>query len=456
MKNERQERRVSIVLSTYNREDMLPITINSILAQTYKDYELLIIDDGSTDHTRELLETYEDPRIRTFFLEENQYYCAAANYGICKAEAPYIAFATSDDVWEPEKLELQMEYLEARPECGACFTFSDVIDEEGRPAKNEFEMLSGLLMRSFHTKKEWIQQFIFEGNCLCHPSAVVRKTVLDEVGDYHLLYCQAADMELWLRIVRRYPIHVIEKELVHYRCYRNPNAQISGAEELKAARFLNEHMIIRRKFINDLSDEEMVEFFGDCFRNPDAASHVEIEIEKAFLLMNCAHGLPDFHILGIEKFEELLRNPEAVRILKKTYHVGPKDIYQWNLGHFYMDFGIHVRLDRQDRKALIQKEELHQGQEYIQSLQEYRNRLVHQVDEQDHRIGELQNELEEALLEGEKARAELMETDRKLQMSSRRLQEEEEDLEKTKLLLQEALLQQLALQEKTGIRKKFR
>ena len=63
---------------------------------------------------------------------------------------------------------------------------------------------------------------------------------------------------------------------------------------------------------------------------------------------------------------------------------------------------------------------------------------------------------EEALLEGEKARAELMETDRKLQMSSRRLQEEEEDLEKTKLLLQEALLQQLALQEKTGIRKKFR
>lgn len=448
-----EKRKLSIVLATYNRAHTLRATLDSILAQTYGDFELLIVDDGSTDHTREILSSYDDVRIHPFFLEENQYYCAAANYGISQAAGEFIAFATSDDLWEPDKLKLQMEYLESRPECGACFTYSDVIDEEGRPAAEEFEMLSGLLMRSFHTRKEWIQQFIFEGNCLCHPSSVVRRSVLEDVGGYHLLYCQAADMELWLRIVRKYPIHVIEKELVHYRCYRNPNRQISGAEEMKAARFVNEHMIIRRNFINSLFDEEMVEFFGDRFRYPDAASHLELQIEKAFLLMNCAKGLPDFRILGIEKFEELLRDPKAVQVLKETYQVEPKDIYQWNLGHFYMDFGIHVRLDRQDRKILVQKEELRRERSYIDGLQEYRDALERKKTQGEQKIEELTDALEAAFLKEEKIRTEQMELERKFQATHRKLCEEEEDLEKTKLLLQEALLQKLELQEKIRIRK---
>lgn len=440
--------KISIVLSTYNRAHTLKATIDSILAQSYEMFELLIVDDGSTDQTKELLETYKDQRIRTFYLEENQYYCAAANYGIAQAKGEYIAFATSDDPWEPRKLKMQMEYLEARPECGACFTFSDVIDEEGNPAQDQFEMISGLLMRNYYTRKEWIQQFIFDGNCLCHPSSVIRKEVLDEVGGYHLFYCQSADMELWLRIVRRYPIHVIEENLVHYRCYRNPNAQISGAEELKAARFLNEHMIIRRNFINHLSDEEMIEFFGDCFQNQNAAEHLELEIEKAFLLMGCAKGLPDFRILGIEKFEELLQIPEAVKLLREKYHVRPQEIYQWNLGHYYVDFGIHVRMDKQDRKTLLQKETIYKSELYIEALQKYRDALTDRICQYQKDTGRLKDRLEETQLQADKLEEQWMEAERQLQISRHMQKEKEEELESTKRLLKESLLQKLALEEK--------
>lgn len=452
---------ISIILCTYNRAHTLKTTIDSILGQTYREFDLWIIDDGSTDSTQQILQEYEDERIRLITLEENQYYCAAANYGLTLTNEKYIAFATSDDVWEPEKLELQLHYLEARPECGGCFTFSDVIDEQGRSAKEDFEMLSGLLVKKFYNRKDWIEHFIFEGNCLCHPSAVIRKDVLDDVGGFNLLYCQAADMELWLRIVRKYPIHVIEKNLVHYRCYRNPEAQVSGANDLKAARFVNEHMIIRKNFINSLSDREMVEFFGEHFRNPDAGTHLEMEIEKAFLLMNCARGLPDFRILGIEKLEEVLRLPGAVETLKKTYHVGLKDIYEWNLGHFYMDFGIHVRMDRQDRKVLVLKEKLRKEKAYTKGLEKYRNEMTDSLEEAATRLRERDRELErraakieEVRAEREKIRAEkekikeeAMETDRQWHVMEMAVREKEKEVEEAEGLLREALMQRLAAEE---------
>lgn len=438
---------VSIVLSTYNRAGTLRMTVDSILQQTYEDFELIIVDDGSTDCTKELLEEYTDKRIRLFFLEENQFYCMAANYGLQQVKGEYVAFATSDDLWEKEKLELQVNYLEKRKECGACFTYSDVIDENGESAKEQFDMLSGLLVKNFYTQKDWVQHFIFEGNCLSHPSAVVRKEVLDRVGGFNLLYCQSADMDLWLRIVRYYPIHVIDKELVHFRCYKNPRHQISGADELKAARFLNEHMIIRRKFIQDLSDEEMIKFFGDCFRNKDAGSHLELEIEKAFLLMNCTKGLPDFRIMGIEKFEELLANPKVVLILKEKYHVKLQDIYKWNLEHFYMDFGIHVRLAEQDRQVLILREQLQKEKEYTQGLQRLRSELQGELQQAKSRIEEQEEELENRQNHIEEIRKKMIETELCLTVKEKELREEKEAHENTVSLLEEALLEKLKMQE---------
>ena len=108
---------VSIILCTYNRENSIRYSIDSILEQTYQNWELIIVDDGSTDGTEKILEEYQDHRIRKIVLSDNSYYCYAANKGIREASGKYIAFATSDDIWEKTKLEKQIAYLEAHPEC---------------------------------------------------------------------------------------------------------------------------------------------------------------------------------------------------------------------------------------------------------------------------------------------------------------------------------------------------
>lgn len=441
---------ISIVLCTYNRAHTLKETINSILMQTYQDFELIIVDDGSTDNTLELLEEYEDQRIRIFPRKKNQYYCIAANYGIRQMRGEYLAFATSDDTWEPQKLEQQVALLTSASNYAACFTFSDIIDENSHPADNEFEMLSGLLMKNYTEQKDWIQHFIFEGNCLCHPSAVIRREVIKEVGGFNLIYCQAGDMELWLRIIRKYPIYVIEKPLVHYRCYKNPMEQVSGADEMKSARFFNEHMLIRRNFIEDLSDDEMQRFFQDCFWKKDAQSHMELEIEKALLLMNCTHHLPDLRILGIEKFERLLRDPEVLEVLNESYHITIHDIYEWNRGHFYMDFGIHVRLAEQDRtcEKLRATVEMQQGAlEETKAVVEAQKRTIGQQEQENvskrKRIQELE-ELEQRLEET------IKEQTYTLTVAKKDREKSAQELEELEKLLEEAVLDNLRIKEEAS------
>ena len=254
---------VSIILCTYNRAHTLKATIDSILAQTYTDFELILVDDGSTDRTQELLAEYSDERIRSYVLEENSFYCAAANFGLTKVRGDYIAFATSDDVWNLRKLERQLDYMEKRKDCGACFTFVHLIDENGDNADEKYKDMLNVFRKLYYSRRDWIQRFIFEGNCLCHPTAVVRKEVLDKVGGYHVFYSLLADMELWLRIVRYYPIHVIEEDLLGYRMFEDQTKQVSGATEKKRTKSLNEHMIIRNNFINDLSEQELEDFFAN-------------------------------------------------------------------------------------------------------------------------------------------------------------------------------------------------
>lgn len=335
---------ISILLCTYNRERLLKESIDSILMQTYRDFELIIVDDGSTDGTRTLLESYKDDRIRLIFQEKNKFYCRTANEAIKLMKGEYLAIANSDDTWHPEKLEKQMKYLEVHPECGTCFTFANVIDENGEPADEDFPEIAKLMKQSFETREEWMRYFIIDGNCVAHPSAVIPKWMVEKLGGFHLLFCQGADLEMWIRVVRQAPIHVIPEALTNYRCHHNPENQISGADRLKTARFMNEHMIMRKKLINMLDDEELRRYFGVLFRKKDASTHLEFEIERAFILSECVKGLPKLNVLGVEKFEEILDHyqEEAVEVLEQEYQVTLKDLYQLNLQHFYVDFGVHT------------------------------------------------------------------------------------------------------------------
>ena len=108
--------KVSIIIPTYNRADVLSLSVQSVLQQTYADFELLIVDDGSSDNTDIVVESWHDDRIRYLKLPENKGVAAARNEGIRQAKYDYIAFQDSDDCWMPDKLEKQMDFFMQNPE----------------------------------------------------------------------------------------------------------------------------------------------------------------------------------------------------------------------------------------------------------------------------------------------------------------------------------------------------
>lgn len=328
---------VSIVLCTYNRENYLGRAIDSVLAQTYTDWELILVDDGSTDHTEELVRAYTDPRIHYYKMEKNRFYCYAANFGLKKCKGDLIAFQNSDDEWQPDKLEKQVAYLEAHPEAGACFSAASLIDNDGKDITGECQDMADLFANCCSDQRNWMHLFFYYGNSLCHPTAVVRKQVMDQVGGFNLLYCQLADFDLWIRIVTDYPIHVLPEKLIRFRWDVKKHDQVSSVTEGHTIRTFNEQMMIRRQLIERLDDEKLTMYFQSDFKNPDSHTPLELEFERAFLLMKCVAGDPDFRILGLQKLEELLRREGAVKVLEEHFGLSLQEVYAWNQNRCYYD-----------------------------------------------------------------------------------------------------------------------
>ena len=193
---------VSVILPTYNRGWILNEAIDSVLAQDYKEYELIVVDDGSTDNTREILDTYGQDIL--VLRQANKGVSAARSRGIAESGGQLVAFLDSDDLWLPRKLSRQVDYFNLNPDA--------VINQT-----EEIWMRNGVRVnpKGRHRKPSGM---IFErslGLCLVSPSAVmIQKTLLDGVGafDENLPACE--DYDLWLRISCRYPVHLIDTPLI--------------------------------------------------------------------------------------------------------------------------------------------------------------------------------------------------------------------------------------------------
>ncbi|OKH21126.1 glycosyltransferase family 2 protein [Chroogloeocystis siderophila] len=127
-------KKVSVIIPVYNVEQYVADTINSVLQQSYTNFELIIIDDGSPDKSREICQNFNDPRIK-IICQKNRGVAAARNTGIRHSQGEYLAFLDADDLWLPQKLEKHIEHLENSPNVGVSFSRSAFIDEEGKPLK---------------------------------------------------------------------------------------------------------------------------------------------------------------------------------------------------------------------------------------------------------------------------------------------------------------------------------
>jgi glycosyltransferase involved in cell wall biosynthesis len=194
---------VSVIIPTFNRSRKLLRALHSVMKQTFRDYEIIVVDDGSNDDTYQALKSCLT-MIQYVRKQVNQGVSAARNSGIRRASAPWIAFLDSDDYWLKDKLSVQMQYIERNPGTLVCQT-EEIWIRDGRRVNP----------RTRHKKQSGD---IFERSlklCLVSPSSVMlKRSLFDEIGLFDEMLPVAEDYDMWLRLSCRYPVNLIEKALV--------------------------------------------------------------------------------------------------------------------------------------------------------------------------------------------------------------------------------------------------
>jgi len=224
--------RVSIVIPTYNRGSVLPRTIESALSQTFPDFELIVVDDGSTDHTTEVVRGIADPRVRLIGDTMNRGPSAARNRGIREARCGLVAFLDSDDEWLPRKLELQLARLDGdadpRTAIAYCrvYTYDDLTQ---RPVHEFGEPREGALFHDLLTGWKPVTASLF----------LVRRAALLEVGGFDETLPCTEDYDLWLRLAQasyRFvgvnEVLVVKHEGAGDQLSKDPMAKLRGHERM--------------------------------------------------------------------------------------------------------------------------------------------------------------------------------------------------------------------------------
>lgn len=203
--------RVSVVMPVYNAEKYLAQTVESILQQTFTDFEFLIMDDGSIDRSQKTLKKYaaQDPRIH-IFQSQNQGVSKARNALLQKARGTYIAVMDADDIAQPRRLEVQFEFLEQYPHVVCVGSSHDLIDEKGR-------FLTCLKLPETDAE---IQTLALAGHgSICHPCAFMRRAAVEQVGGYDERLKFAHDLDLWLKLGELGALANLPIPLLQYRIH---------------------------------------------------------------------------------------------------------------------------------------------------------------------------------------------------------------------------------------------
>lgn len=320
--------KVTVMLPSYNHEKYIAEAIESCLNQTFQDFEIIMSDDCSTDNTVAVARQFNDERLTIHRFEHNvgavanHYYC----YSRAIAGGGYIALLNSDDVWLPTHLEEKAKYLDGHPECGAVFSFAMAIDEDGRVIEPSMQ----IFQQPNRSREEWILHFFTKGNCLCHPSMLIRKEVYEKVGFYRSSLRQLPDFEMWIRVVKEYDIHIIQKvQVKHRRCVRTMT-NTSTDTTANNIRIENESLLIVRHFFDEMDDELFKRTFGELFRNPEASTHEELTCEKFFLLLDGKAYSPQVTpLVAQEFFYNNLDSSSFLQLLKDKYRYTLDDYYKF-------------------------------------------------------------------------------------------------------------------------------
>lgn len=345
-----KEPKISVMLLSYNHENYISSAIDSVLAQKEQDFEVILSDDCSQDHTKEVLDRYKDPRIFMHFFEENQGATINTKYVWQQCRGKYLALLNSDDVWLPQHLTKSIDYLDAHKECAAVFSWAALIDENS----TMIDPCCEVFRQQNRTQAEWVHDLFTKGNCLCHPSMVIRREVYDRIGFYKMGFRQLPDFNMWVRLVKDSAIHILEEVLVQHRRFLHVGENTSAPVLENSIRDVNESFYTLLHYFDNMSDMLFCEAFRHEFRNKEAQSNEEFLCEKFFLMYD-----EKYYMHPVSKFASFLflhdiyDHGQVREILKEKYHFGLAEVHA--LGEKYDLIGLRKQQNVQGKTETIKQ-----------------------------------------------------------------------------------------------------
>jgi len=211
---------ISVVIPAYNAENTIKATVKSVLNQTFADFELIIINDGSKDSTLDIISGITDPRIK-IISQPNAGPQKSRNRGVSEAKGEYLAFLDADDLWTPEKLESQLKALQTNPEAAVAYSWTNWIDETGQfLRRGAYISATGNVY-----EKLLLIDFVESGS-----NPLVRREALDAIGQFDESLVGGQDWDMWLRLAARYSFTVVPSPQILYRKYPNSNSWSNNVE----------------------------------------------------------------------------------------------------------------------------------------------------------------------------------------------------------------------------------
>ena len=236
--------KVSVIIPTYNRARYVRESIQSVLSQTYGDLEVIVVDDGSTDETAEVIGAISDPRLR-YLRQDHVGRSKARNYGLSVARGKYIAFLDSDDLYLPNKVELQVDYLNKHPGTGMVYTSAYCIDDVGELLPHKYEATaSGSIYE---------QIAFFVPVTITLPTVMTYREIFNRVGGFDENMDRFEDTDMWRRISKCYQIEAIKDYTCKLRTHHSNSLlnqrpeQISRALEYYSKKIMSEDKEINLK-----------------------------------------------------------------------------------------------------------------------------------------------------------------------------------------------------------------
>lgn len=201
--------KVSVLMSVYNGARYIETALESILAQTFSDFEFIIVDDGSTDETPVILHRCSDPRIVHLHSEANLGLAKSLNRGMRVTRGEYVARQDADDLSFPQRLKSQVQFLDSHPDISLVGTSFVQIDDQGQELRTVTMPL----------EPDQIHEMLFYAHCFCHGSVMARRSDLQTVGGYDERFVAAQDTDLWLRLAERYRLANLPAPLYAFRTH---------------------------------------------------------------------------------------------------------------------------------------------------------------------------------------------------------------------------------------------